>query len=172
MKQDYLLVFDLNGTLMKRVKENAEKYLKVRDADGYVPRCANLLYIRPHIKELSVFLHENKINYIFWTTAMEHNAVHLVNLVKKHGMNREIGAFYHSSATKVPDHEYKRYKDLSIISEKFSVPVERIFLIDDEEYKCFPSSSHIPIDEYDPLDEKDFSLISLISTIKEKLKIE
>lgn len=169
-KRNIVFVFDLNGTLLKRVHENKKEYLEIRASDGRVPGCGDLIYVREYLTDLISFLHKNNVKYIFWTTAMEHNGIHLVNAVVNKGMNKAIDFLYHASSTPLPN-TYKRQKNMNLIARKHSVPVENIFLIDDEEIKCVPTSAHIKIAEYDPRNTKDTALLSLIDELSEKLNI-
>ncbi|KAI5180701.1 hypothetical protein NEOKW01_0985 [Nematocida sp. AWRm80] len=160
-----IFVFDINGTLLKRVKTDKPTYLKVRNADAILPTCKDLVYIRPHISKLIEFLHSNNIRYVLWTTAMEHNAIHLVNFLKKEGLNQPLTTLYYTQSLPLPDHPYKRYKDMNHLAKKYNIPVENIYLIDDEVIKCHPQSCHLPIPDYDPLNTDDTAIIDVISTI-------
>ncbi|KAI5189973.1 hypothetical protein NECID01_0768 [Nematocida sp. AWRm77] len=162
---DIFLVFDLNGTLLKRVKEDKQRIMAIRNPDGRVPPCNDLIYLRPHIGQLAEFLHKHGISYVFWTTAMEHNGVYLLNAVTETGMNQHKGSFFYTHSTPIKGHPYKRSKDLKLISTKYSVPLEQIRLIDDEEIKSMYPGLHIPISEYSPENQEDTALLSLISTL-------
>ncbi|KAI5192468.1 hypothetical protein NEMIN01_2032 [Nematocida minor] len=162
-----IFVFDLNGTLLTRVKENKGEHLKVRDADEILPSRGDLIYIRPHLDALASYLHENKIKYVLWTTAMEHNGVHLVNAVKKRGLDKYLGTLFHSHSTPVVSHPFKRAKNMKVIADLYNTEIENVFLIDDEIIKCVPESAYIPISEYSPMNTKDDALLQIIETIKE-----
>ncbi|KAI5166641.1 hypothetical protein NEIRO03_1204 [Nematocida sp. AWRm78] len=166
-----IFVFDLNGTLLTRVKENKGEVLNLMKPDGIIPGMGDLIYVRPHLDKLIEYLHSNAIEYVLWTTAMEHNGIHLMNAVEKKGMTKSLYKLYHAHSTKIEGHPFKRGKDLSVISNLVGVPVNNIFLIDDEVIKCIPSSSHIPIEEYNILKSKqDTALIKIIEVIKSHMK--
>ncbi|KAI5184592.1 hypothetical protein NEHOM01_0267 [Nematocida homosporus] len=161
-----LFVFDINGTLLSRVKKQKHRFLTNKAPDFILPSCSDLIYFRPYLSELVSFLHSQQIKYVLWTTAMEHNAVHLVNGLIGQGLDQAIEHLYFSTAKPIPGHPYKRYKDMQIISDKHQVPIERIFLVDDEVEKCVPKSCHLPIAEYDPLNAEDRAILDIIDQIK------
>lgn len=165
-----VFVFDVNGTLLIRVKEKKGEHLKKRDADGVLPGMGDLLYIRPHLEKLIEFLHGNNIRYCLWTTAMEHNAVHLVQLLKDRGLNRAAHTYYYSHSTPEVGHPYKRGKELSKIAEVEKTDLENVFLIDDEVRKCIPQSQHIEISEYNALNDEDDAFLQIIEVIKTHIK--
>lgn len=162
---DLFLVFDLNGTLLRRVKADKERMMALRNPEGRLPGCNDLIYVRPHLSELLAFLHEQHIPYVFWTTAMEHNAVHLLEAITSRGMNQHRGSFFFSHATPIPEHPYKRLKDLAVVAAKYQIPLANIRLVDDEVIKCSSPELHIPIDEYNPENAEDTALLSLITTL-------
>ncbi|KFG26313.1 uncharacterized protein NESG_01433 [Nematocida ausubeli] len=161
-----IFVFDLNGTLLSRVKENKGTYLDKKKPDAIIPGRGDLIYLRPHLDKLINYLHENDITYMLWTTAMEHNGIHLTNLLESKGMTRAIHKYYHAHATKLDENSYKRGKDMNKIAELENVSVKNVFLIDDEIIKCIPESSYIPIEEYQAMNEEDDALIRIIERIK------
>ncbi|OAG29201.1 hypothetical protein NEDG_01274 [Nematocida displodere] len=169
MIQERVFVFDLNGTLVTRVKENKREYLQVRDADERLRGCDDLIYVRPHLKELARFLHTYAIPYVFWTTAMEHNGAQLLSIVSSLGMNQHKLALFGTHATPIPGHPYKKYKDLSVLSTMLKVPLETLRLIDDEEIKSIQKDQFIKIDCYDPKNTQDTALVQLIDTLKAEL---
>lgn len=169
--EEKVFVFDLNGTLLRRVKTDRKKeMLAVREADGVVPGCGDLIYLRPHIEELVEFLHTNGVQYAFWTTAMEHNAVHLLRAVGARGMNRHRAALYGSSGVPIPGHPYKKSKPLSVMAEALGVPVQRLRLVDDEAVKCTPEELYMEIEEYNPASSEDTALLALIERIAEVVR--
>lgn len=161
-----VFVFDLNGTLLARIKERKGEYLNVRDADGIIPGMKDLIYVRPHLEKLVKYLHDNEISYVLWTTAMEHNAIHLINAVREKGLNQYKSALFHAHSTQIPGHPFKRSKNMQMIADKYNTSIENIFLIDDESMKCIPESCHVPIDTYDPMNKEDDALIRIIDTLK------
>lgn len=160
-----VFVFDFNGTLLTRVKTGKGALLKQRAPDARLSN-GDLVYVRPHLKKLADFLHENDVTYMFWTTAMEHNAVQMETIVTQTGLNRHKRMFMYSHSTRLPDHPYKRYKDLVQVAKEFGVGVADVRLVDDDQYKCEPPSCHIHVATYDPLDEGDAALLSVIDQIK------
>ncbi|KAH9385669.1 uncharacterized protein NEMAJ01_0565 [Nematocida major] len=160
-----VFVFDLNGTLLARVKENKGKLMKMQEPDGVLSGPGDLIYLRPHLGELVEFLHKNNVQYALWTTAMEHNGVRLASMVEKAGMTKALGKYYHAHSEPIKGHPYKRSKNMQVVASATGVSIEDVFLIDDEVLKCIPVSCHIPIEEYKPLEE-DTELLRIIEVIK------
>lgn len=85
-KKQFLIVLDLNGTLLCRIKKSSEKQ-RLR-ANPYAPKevsflCnTNQVYLRPHISAFldSVFTMPH-IAVAVWTSAQRQNAVPLCEMV-------------------------------------------------------------------------------------------
>ena len=109
-----VVVLDLNGTLIKRLKQGDialkeqlnrvnrppdyfkwynkrthlttwEKY----DANIYGWKLANsvpCLYFRPHLEEFAQFLNTNKFEYLFWTTMPSENCRPIMEMLKSKGL--------------------------------------------------------------------------------------
>lgn len=160
------LVLDLNGTLMARVKEQKESHMKLNKRFSVMPSSGDLVFVRPHVRDLANYLHEEGIRYAFWTTAMEHNGVHLVDIATRNGLDMPEIKLYHSHSNKIPGHPYKRCKDLEVVSRMAQVPLEHIRLVDDEEMKAVQKDQLIQIKPYCPKEEKDDALLQLVETLK------
>lgn len=165
-KNEKVFVFDLNGTLLARIKERKGKYLSARDADGIIPGTGDLIYIRPHLDKLISYLDDNEITYVLWTTAMEHNGIHLVSALREKGLKNHKHSLYHSHSTPIKEHPYKRAKNMQVVADIYNTSIDNVFLIDDEQIKCIPDSCYISIDPYDPLNKEDDALIRIVDTIK------
>lgn len=164
---DCLVVLDFNGTLLARVGEGQRaRVLKEKNPDDRLGN-GDLLYMRPHAQKLADFLHANGIPYMFWTTAMEHNAVKMHALIKGHGFTKPLHLYTQAYSARLPGHAYKRYKDIAVVSKHTGIPLDRIRLVDDDAYKCSPADCHIPIKTYDPLEDEDAEILRIIQVIGE-----
>jgi NLI interacting factor-like phosphatase len=168
-KEGKMIVFDLNGTLVARVKHGKGAILKLREPEK-VMKNGDLVYVRPYLKELVEFLHSNKVQYMLWTTAEEHNAVQMIDVVKRHGIDRFIGIFTHKDSTPLTTHPHKRGKRLELVSRKFGVELSNVFLVDDHDYKCIPLDRHLPVCTYDPHDSEDKGLLNVLEQIRARLR--
>lgn len=139
-----LLVFDINGTLLRRKKK--------------VYPTLETIKFRPHLEKLVKFLHTHNLEYIFWTTALPKDAFQLLKILKEFGFTKSRGVkhFY--------DCKYfnkKFVKDLRIFKEKS-------ILIDDCVKKSMDGNEILLVSKF-VSDCEDSEILRLIEVLHGKI---
>lgn len=151
-----MLVFDLNGTLIKRFFKHRYRM------DVYDYETENYyVMIRPHIRELAKYLNDSGISYAFWTNALQHNAKDIVDILKNEGMQpclllNQDHCSYKSGVCK---------KDLKIVSVKCNVALSSIYLVEDNPSRSVEGQNLIHVETFNG-DKRDEHLLQLIVSIK------
>lgn len=172
---DHAIVFDINGTLVRRYFFDDDEVIPEITKKDVVRRFRDhLVFFRPHLNDLCEFLEKNNIKYVFWSTMTPRNTRNYVKMLKEMGFKSFIG-YYDGAYCKVGTNRgkviaKKWVKDLRLISETYNVPLEKCVLIDDDEVKRAEGCKFIDIKEYDPAIE-DTELLITIQKIREFLSI-
>jgi hypothetical protein len=81
-----LIAFDLNKTLFYKTDSPLQR--------KHDKRIKNLhFYFRPHLPELIKYLHDNQVNYCFWSNMLGRNCLKYIKQLETLGMNKHCGIF-------------------------------------------------------------------------------
>ncbi|ELQ75821.1 TFIIF-interacting CTD phosphatase, including NLI-interacting factor [Trachipleistophora hominis] len=151
-----MLVFDLNGTLVKRFyKPNGI----ITNYDYEYGKFYVLL--RPYLRELTNYLHINDLKYMFWTNALAYNADNITQILIKEGM-RPVAHLDRQHCTFIKN---VCKKDLSVVSKMHNINLSDIFLVEDMETRSVRGQNVILVDKFDG-DATDDALLTLIDDLK------
>jgi hypothetical protein len=163
----FLVVLDINGTLLRRVNDREELYAQYRAAskmhDGKCKRV--YLYNRPGLKVLVEFLSSHDTSYVFWSTAMHKNMLHLVEHLERLGFKEHL-ACYSQADCKVgtlyrEDVKAERWvKDLSVVAEKHGYDIKSCILVDDSPAKSVHDQNFVCCKSFNPL-EADTGIVDI-----------
>lgn len=152
-----MLIFDLNGTLIKRFyKPNGVRTEYDHEYDNFY------VVIRPYLRELTDFLHTNGMKYMFWTNALAHNAKCITQILIKEGM--QPVAWLHRQHCSFIDNICK--KDLSVVSAMHNINLDDIYLIEDMATRSVKGQNVILVENFGG-DRADSALLKLIDDLKE-----
>ncbi|EJW01688.1 hypothetical protein EDEG_00021 [Edhazardia aedis USNM 41457] len=120
-----IAVFDINGTLLHRLKSNdynnsrVEFPIKISPDTKLENYC---IWFRPHLSLLNDFLQEHKIPFIFWSTCIEKNTEKLVKILEKF-FPKHYGFLSQSECKFNPKakqrYKQKSLKDLEMVEKKW-----------------------------------------------------
>ncbi|KAM0672274.1 hypothetical protein OCOL_000490 [Ordospora colligata] len=163
----YLIVFDINGTLIKRYRKYSEE-LKRYESMGIVAdkvSGAFAFYDRPHLDVLLKFLKTHEVSYILWTTGMEKNAKIFVEHLESLGFDEHIGSYSQidckAGKYKIDSSADLWVKDLDIVAKDHGFDVERCILVDDSLDKSLYNQNLICCKEYDPENYDDDGIMEI-----------
>jgi hypothetical protein len=154
-----LVVFDINGTLLTRIKK-----FQVNPESSHL--ISGTICMRPHATELAEFLNENNIDYAFWTTQGEKKAEEAFECLKQFG-------FINSKFSWKSDMCVKRcIKDLRVVQENFpEYNKNNIIIVDDSDHKIVDKDRFIKITSFNIYNlANDDGLIILHDYIKRLFK--
>ena len=116
-----LIVFDINGTLVTRIKKNLHILSNLVNGS---------ICVRPHANQLAKFLNEKNIDYGFWTTQSDSKADSSFNALQKFGFSN--AKFLWKSDKCVNNY----IKDLSVVAKHYpEYNPNNIIIVDDSEHK-------------------------------------
>lgn len=172
--KEFLIVFDVNGTLLKRVNKTETGLIKrLKEANIQQVHEDNYFhyYIRTHIGLLNEFLIKNKIEFVFWSTMYESNLLRTLNVLYKFGFKDHLEDNFCRDHCKVGKTKgkikaSKWVKDLSIPANYYGYKVENCVLIDDDFEKVYNDNNYFLVKEFDPLVEDD-EILRIIEFIKQ-----
>lgn len=141
--QKCLLVFDLNGTLLKRVKKLNKHQIKVhldKHSQNIYGFEDSVVYIRPHLNNLAQFLHHNHIDHAIWTSTRRRDAKNLYDLVQQYGFKNEKFYWTRKKCSKIANYNLKsllKAKDLhQVWNEYQEYNPNNVILVDDSLFKA------------------------------------
>ena len=134
VRRKILLVFDINGTLLKKIDGNNQiKNSLITDT-----RC-----LRPFAPQLAEFLNNANVDYAFWTTQKNQKAEKSVSALLKFGFTNSKFIW------KGNDCKRRNIKDLSQIVEQFPEYIaENILIIDDTSSKIINKERFIKVSTF------------------------
>jgi len=157
----YLIVFDINGTLIKKCRKGKSEP-KEYEQKGRMPDKVTskfILYERPLLGVLLKFLKTHEVTYILWTTGMEANAKVLVDYLESLGFDEHIGWYSQidckAGKCKVDSDANLWIKDLDMVARNHGFDVERCILVDDSVDKSIYDQNLICCKEYNPGEDDD-----------------
>jgi hypothetical protein len=163
LKNKMLIIFDINGTLLKKIDK--EQSSKIKSDLIFGTRC-----LRPHAPQLAQFLNENFFDYGFWTTQNGDKAEISYNAILEFGF-KNAKLFWKGINCK------KRHiKDLSLKAEQFpEYKQENILIIDDSYHKIINRERFIKVKTFhlNELDsDKELLYLSdYLATMKRNLNL-
>lgn len=165
-----MFVFDLNGTLLKRISKPSQDIKKLAAKNIYPvgETKIHFIFFRPHLNDLADFLHTNKIPYIFWSTATYENTEILVKLLKPIFLNVKGFLSYQECEVGKEKGDIKAekwVKNLEKTRKLFGVSdFNNLYLIDDSVEKVYNDQNYIPIKRFNG--ENDDEILFLIENLK------
>lgn len=146
-----IVVFDLNGTLLKRIKKDERSTIQSLEAQEIFADASYdryYIYIRPHIKTLAEFLHTHDVNYIFWSTCTRPHLTKLIGFIKD-VMYNYCGFFCQDECIagkyKGNSKADKWVKNLEVVKRKYN---KDAILVDDGIEKRFEDQPMILVKEF------------------------
>lgn len=136
-----MLVFDINGTLLKRILKKEHTIINELAASNifhHIKTKTHLVYLRPHLDILAELLHSHNVPYTFWSTCLYENTKILVDCLAPI-FTRHIGFLSQNECSRDPFLTKKDgkgpvwLKDLSIVKKMYGY---ECVLIDDSFEKC------------------------------------
>lgn len=131
-KNDFIVVFDINGTLLYKSET------KIKNATEYklIETNKKFYYIRPGIDFLIEFLHKNNITYMFWTHNEENEAQHAYKILEGEGFKKDTKMFTRNECETavIEGKKHNGVKNLDKVPELFDKKIfnlENIFIVDD-----------------------------------------
>lgn len=151
-----MLVFDLNGTLVKRYfkKDITPSYFDHEYGNFYVT-------LRPNLQQLIKYLKTKNLKYIFWTNAYQINAHGMTNILIREGMCPLD--FLHRDHCTFQSEICK--KDLNVVSEIHNIDLQKIYLVEDTESRSIEGQNLISIQTFDG-DKNDSGLLKLVNDLE------
>ncbi|KAL0266141.1 UNVERIFIED_CONTAM: hypothetical protein PYX00_011857 [Menopon gallinae] len=154
--REVIVALDINGTLLKRVhKCNKNEVNAGLHGNGLCRKVgSHVVYYRPHLQELGVFLDHNRIKYVFWSTMQRHNTLLYAKSLEAFGLDKYLECYDEShckAGSKRGNIKAKRWlKDLRMLSNVHNVALSNCVLVDDNILKSTDGCNFIPVKEYDP----------------------
>ena len=153
MKKNILVVLDLNGTILHRIKKSSKQtktFIATGEPDFEVPR--NKVYMRPLVAEFFAFL-SCRFHVAVWTSAMTHNSTLLVEKMKSDFGAPDFRFIWSQDKCKIiPSYKKPKFrKELEKIQLEFSeFDLSNTVLVDDsfEKWQDTPLNG-IPIRTFD-----------------------
>lgn len=164
-------MLDINGTLLRRIKPEKRPESK-RSPNYYEPdhNCnRDWIYMRPYLKKLSQYLNQN-FSYMFWTTATPKYSLPMVDLLAEHGFTEHITTWSQDKCEYNANSSNPNFKidlkNLQKVHKELKFDLNKIYLVDDSEYKVLPSQNLIQIQEFDPFSGiNDNELLRIIDVL-------
>ena len=167
----YLIILDLNGTLLHRLTKPAEQQM-AKSHPKYVPAEHKLstnkqpVYLRPHLDHFLKTLKTNKrLEVAVWTSAMEHNAQAMINCLPSYmgGSFKFVWGQGKCLAVPQPGESTPIFqKPLSQVLTEYKNEFERenVLIVDDSQEKFLEEDrlNHVCLPEYSVcLEDVDFT---------------
>ncbi|TBU01975.1 hypothetical protein CWI36_1218p0010 [Hamiltosporidium magnivora] len=157
-----MIVFDLNGVLMKRLNKAKSKEIKEIETNNVmrdITLNSSVVFLRPNFKELILFLRKHKARYIGWTTAISSTVEELKLHLKGWGFEFEdilSQEYCDVGGVRPPDIKSEKWiKNLNIVAEKYKCSLKDCVLVDDSRNKSVEGQNFINVSEYNPLSNKE-----------------
>ena len=129
-----LIVFDINGTIMKKIKKDTD----IKNSLITGTRC-----LRPFAPKLAEFLNKSNIDYAFWTTQKNEKAEKSIKALLNYGFTNAKFIW------KGNDCKRHNIKDLSLIVKKFpEYRGENILIVDDTDSKIINKERFIKVNTF------------------------
>ncbi|KCZ82231.1 hypothetical protein H312_00254 [Anncaliia algerae PRA339] len=172
-----MIVFDINGTLLKRVKRTEKEHIRNLEKNQFLPISHDSIYnyyFRKDLDKLSSFLDTNSVPYCFWTTMFEKNANICTELLKTVGFTKYL-KIYNQDQCLIGNNKgkvkaEKWVKNLEIPSGELDVPLDRCVLIDDDLVKVYGNQNSFIVDEFN-FELVDDGVEKIIDFIKQFIQL-
>lgn len=170
----FLAVFDINGTLLKRLhKTNPElRKLALQGVECDHRYRQYFVFERPGLRILVEFLDTHDVDYAFWTTARANNAGFLIDHLASVGFTR-CRRRYSQMDCKVGKRRFDSdaslwVKDLWVAAQDHGVDIRSCILVDDSVDKSVHTQNFICCSEFMP-GEEDSGIVEICRHLDEFL---
>ena len=153
LKNRCLFVFDINGVLIKRAKDENQRKMAEKLQVPII--CGEFIFLRPYSEKLCKFFDINQefCDYAFWTAAREVYCSLRIEYIKPAGfINPKFS--WHQSSCKIKEYDANDkplyVKNLSQVWNVYESEYEKenVILIDDDAYKSAHNENFIHISKY------------------------
>lgn len=162
----YLIVLDLNDTILAKIKKSDKKTLSKlsKEQVGKLYRCTNYYLIeRPNTKLFVDFLEDHKLDYIFWSTSMRHNLEKMLPFLCEIGYKKALGYLSQEDCEEGIITEKikaeKSIKNLNKVCKVFKREIDDVILIDNSVEKHIKGQNFIQISDINLLEDNELLVL-------------
>ncbi|EQB61013.1 hypothetical protein NAPIS_ORF01420 [Vairimorpha apis BRL 01] len=169
--QKYLLVLDINDTLLTKFKYNTYYLIDKLNTDlkGEIYILDNCKILKRQYSDIFLkYISEHNLDYIFWSTAFKRNIKKMIPYLELCGYTSYLGYLGQEECEegiltdKIKTKMNK--KNLKVVSKIFNINIEHCILIDNDENKRVGNQNFIKVEDTCPF-KKDIGFINLCKKI-------